>query len=93
MQRCLKNTNASLTTSCFPVRHVQVQELRHWIEYHALLGVGKVYVYDESPISMAGSLEDLTTSGLVEYEQLSSPIGQLAIYAKCLEAPRRERHQ
>ena len=63
------------------------------MQYHAKLGVGKFYVFDEGEQCMAEELREEIAAGLVEYTQLAEPRGQLAIYGMCLNHPQRLTHK
>lgn len=86
-------TQSRMATASDCLIGTQAAELRHWISHHARLGVGKMYIFDESAVSLEASLQDFIQSGLVAYHHLLMPLGQLKIYAGCLTNDRRKRHQ
>lgn len=70
-----------------------MDELRFWISYHARLGVGKFYIYDDTPVSAAPQLCDFIDRGLVEYTQPQQRLGQLGVYASCIANPASRQHR
>ncbi len=60
--------------------------LIEWIEYHALIGVTKFYIYDnESIIPVGETLAIFINSGLVEVISFPGKVMQLPAYHHCLE--------
>ena len=60
--------------------------LTEWIEYHALIGVTKFYIYDnESVILVNETLASFIASGLVEVIPFPGKVMQLPAYHHCLE--------
>jgi hypothetical protein len=60
--------------------------LTEWIEYHALIGITKFYIYDnESIIPVNKTLAPLIDSGLVEVISFPGKVMQLPAYHHCLK--------
>ncbi len=59
--------------ACLVVRN-QHDDIREWLEWHAWLGVSRVYMYDHmsGPEPMRGVLEDFIASGFVDYTYLNA---------------------
>ena len=69
----------------------QHEDINEWIEYHELLGAGKIYVYDDSSNPpMLAQVKSYIQSGLVEYHFIgqgnhsSIPRPQLYVYDQCI---------